>query len=207
VADPGRDVDAAIAYVRQRLSEELPAWLSYHDLEHTEGLVVPAARGLADALGVDGRDLDLLVTAAWFHDLGFTVRYEANEDDSMAMAAELLPTFGYSTEDIDVVLGIISVTRLPQQPTTLLQEIMCDADLFVLGTDRFRERELRLREELAHAGSIYSDVSWERFQQEFVERHRYFTEAARASNDAAKAANLREVKARLAQAIAADEIS
>jgi uncharacterized protein len=200
VPSRARDVDGAVTYARTRLAEELPGWLRYHDLAHTEALVVPSAQRLAADLGVTGRDLELLVTAAWFHDLGFIVRYERNEDDAIAIAAEALPGFGYSPEDVAIVVDIIGATRLPQQPSTLLQEIMCDADLFVLGTDHFTEREQRLRAELAQVGETYTDVAWWRYQETFVENHRYFTHAARAANDATKADNLRVLRERLREA-------
>jgi uncharacterized protein len=75
---------------------------------------------------------------------------------------------------------------------------MCDADLFLLGSDRFASREQALRTELAHAGRAFSDAEWDRNQLQFLGAHRYFTQSARASNDATKAANLEMLRNRLA---------
>jgi hypothetical protein len=33
-----------------------------------------------------------------------------------------------------------TATRLPQNPTSLIEQIICDADLFHLGTTDFKER-------------------------------------------------------------------
>ena len=77
-----------------------------------------------------------------------------------------------------------------------MAEIVCDADLFVLGTERFFERDARLRDELAASGTTYADAAWDERQLSFIERHRYFTDAARRRNDPTKAANARELRRR-----------
>lgn len=191
------DSSAAVGYARGRLENELPGWLRYHDLEHTAGLVVPAAELLAADLALAPTDRDLLVTAAWFHDIGFVERYEDNEEVAIRVVREVLPTFDYSPDQVDAVAGAIWATRVPQSPATPLAEVMCDADLFVLGTDRFFERNEALRDELEIAGTAFSDAQWLRTQIAFLESHRYFTAPAKQRNDATKAANLAEVERRL----------
>jgi uncharacterized protein len=193
----GPDSCSAIAYARRRLETELPEWLRYHDLEHTTGFVVPAADLLAVDLALAPTDRALLVTAAWFHDIGFVERYEDNEEVAIRVVREVLPTFRFSDEQVDAVAGAIWATRVPQLPDTPLAEAMCDADLFTLGTDRFFDRNEALREELEIVGVVYTDAQWLRSQMAFLESHRYFTTPAKRRNDAAKAANLAEVRRRL----------
>lgn len=196
---PGRviDVEGAIAWVAARLEAELPSWLGYHDFEHTAGLVVPAAELLGADLALDTESLDLLRTAAWFHDVGYIERYRDNEAVGVALAEEVLPGFGYEPEQVVVVTDAIWATQLPQRPGSELAAALCDADLFVLGTDRIFEREHLLRVELEHAGEVHTDDDWNRGQVEFVGSHRYLTEAARRRNDATKAHNLEILRARL----------
>ena len=196
---PGRviDVDGAVAWVAARLRAELPSWLGYHDFEHTAGLVVPAAELLGADLALDPESLDLLRTAAWFHDVGYIERYRDNEAVGVALAEEVLPGFGYSAAQVSVVADAIWATQLPQRPGSTLAAALCDADLFVLGTDRIFEREALLRAELEHTGEVHSDEEWNRGQVEFVGAHRYLTDAARRRNDATKARNLEILRARL----------
>lgn len=193
------DVDGAIGYARDRLATELDDWLTYHGLHHTADEVVPSARWIAEREGIDGRSLDLLVTGAWFHDLGFVERYDHNEPIAAAIAGDVLPGFGFRPDDVDTVVGVIEATEVPQRPTTLIEEVMCDADLFLLGTDRFEEREHALRAELAHLGRAQTDAEWAESQIAFLTTHRYFTDSARQANDATKAANLAMVRRRLAR--------
>jgi hypothetical protein len=65
---------------------------------------------------------------------------------------------------------------MPQSPETLLEQIICDADLFHLGTGSFDEKNRLLREELNEFGD--NDVSrkdWRKINIRFLERHEYFT--------------------------------
>jgi hypothetical protein len=55
----------------------------------------------------------------------------------LCIAKEYLPLFGFAEKDIDCICGMIMATKIPQQPRTKLQEIICDADLDYLGRDDF----------------------------------------------------------------------
>ena len=173
------DVRRAAEYALGRLARELPPSLTYHCLEHTRDDVVPAAERLAAAEGVQGEDLLLLRTAAYYHDLGYIEQYEQNELISVRMAREALPAFGYSPAQIDVIASLIMATVMPQRPQTLLEQILADADLDVLGRDDFFERNRSLRTELAAQGQTYSDADWYREQLCFLQAHCFFTFAGR----------------------------
>ena len=81
-------------------------------------------------------------------------------------------------------------TRLPQTPRTLLEKILADADLDVLGRADFLEWNAALRAELAAVGSVQSDSQWYQSQIQFVRHHDYQTPAARALRQAGKEANI-----------------
>jgi uncharacterized protein len=196
VAMTEHEAARAAAAARHMLESRLPSWLRYHDLAHTAELVVPAAELLAADENLDDDDRRSAVTAAWFHDTGFVERYEDNEEMAAGAAEEELVRVGVDVDTIALVTGAILATRLPQRPVGIVAEIVCDADLFVLGTERFFERDARLREELAASGTTYADAAWDERQLSFVERHRYFTAAARRRNDPTKAANARELRRR-----------
>ena len=184
------DLRRAAEYALGRLARELPPSLTYHCLEHTRDDVVPAVERLAAAEGVQGEDLLLLRTAAYYHDLGYIERYEQNELISVRMAREALPSFGYSPAQIDMIASLIMATAMPQRPETLLEQILADADLDVLGREDFPTRDAALRNELAARGQDYTEPAWNASQLQFLQTHRYFTAAARSLRDAGKQRNM-----------------
>src|SRR5512143_3982398 len=117
----GPDIEQACAYALQRLAHELSPKLFFHSLAHTRDDVVPAALRLAELTGIDGQDAQLLRTAACYHDLGFIERRDGHEQVSARVAATVLPSFGYSPEQVACVVGMIYATRLPQSPANLLE--------------------------------------------------------------------------------------
>ncbi len=191
--------EQAKQYAIDRLEKELSPGLYYHSLLHTTDDVVPAAAKFAEGEGIQGEDLELLLTAAWFHDLGFIEIRAGHEVVSARFASDVLPGFGYSAAQIEIIKGIIMATVVPQSPKTILEQIMADADLDVLGREDFLPRNLNLRRELAFFGQEFSDTQWFSGQLKFVESHTYFTAAARALRDAGQIKNVDELKKKLAE--------
>ncbi len=194
------DFDKARHYALDRLAHELSPDLIYHCLGHTQNEVVPAADLLASMEKVGDDDRLLLLTGAYFHDLGFIRQRQDHEAISIQLAGQALPTFGYSNADIAVVRGIIRATRLPQSPTTLLEKIMADADMDDLGHEDFWRRSADIRRELDLYGIKYTDVEWYSYQLDLLQSHTYFTESERLLRDPLKQEHLLEVKRLLAQA-------
>ena len=127
------DFEAARQYALDRLQRELSLLVTYHSLAHTVDEVAPAADHLAALEGVTGEDLLLLRTAALYHDVGFVEQHHDHEAGSARIAAAVLPGFGYAPAQIQAIVGMILATQLPQTPHTLLEQIMADADLDILG--------------------------------------------------------------------------
>ncbi len=172
--------EAAARYAYDKLETELPANLLYHGVHHTKDDVVPAAKRLADSYNLDKEAKLLLLTAAWYHDVGFTVRYDKNEAIGARIAAEALPQFGYNFEQIQAIVGIILATSPPQAPNNLLEAIMVDADLDSLGRDDFMDVATALREEEAIFKNLTrTDSQWFWEEMNFLRDHRYFTDVQR----------------------------
>ncbi len=172
-------IDQVKEYVLGRLASELSPNMHYHSLAHTKDEVVPAVERLAQLEGITGDDLVLLMTAAYFHDLGFIEQSIDHEDISVRLAEEALPKFGFTPDQIGIIKSIIMATKLPQSPHTLLEQIMADADLDVLGRCDYMSRNQALREELVARGRLMSDEEWVSSQLKFIQTHHYFTQAAR----------------------------
>jgi uncharacterized protein len=184
------DFESARQYVLRILEQDLPSGVLYHSLDHTRGDVVPAVERLAQLEGISDTDLLLVRTAAFFHDIGFIYRSEEHEAAGAKMIGEVLPGFGYSQSQIESIQKMIMATRLPQSPHTLLEKIIADADLDVLGRDDFFIRNKALRNELAGRGITVSDEQWYKSQLNFLKNHRYWTKAARKLRNKRKRANI-----------------
>ena len=193
------DFERARQYALDRLSNELPATLRYHTLEHTVDGVLPAVEQLAALSNVGDEDLLLLRTAAYFHDLGFIVHPSDHEQTGVRIAGEVLPGYGYQPEQVQVIAGLILATKLPQAPHTLLEQILADADLSVLGSNDFLEWNHELRAELETAGRIMTDQQWYDSQIRFLSEHRYWTAAAHTLCNDCKQKNLQDLRALAAQ--------
>lgn len=182
-------------YVLGRLTEELSPDLTYHSLTHTRDDVLPAARRLGQLSGINGETLLLLETAALYHDTGFLRQYHDHETASIAIARETLPDFGYTPAQIELIVGLIAATRMPQQPRTPLQQLMCDADLDLLGREDFMRlnREL-LKEVRLYSGRDIAEHEWLTEQLQFLQSHHFFSPAAIASRSAGKAKNVEKMR-------------
>ena len=116
------DFESLKTYILDRLKSELNEDLMYHSPGHTKD-VIKAVERYAELEGVNGHDKMLLKTAALFHDIGFTRVYKGHEDESIKIARDVLPGYGYSEKDIQAITGMINATKLPQNPTNHLEEI------------------------------------------------------------------------------------
>lgn len=192
-----QNFEQAKQYALYRLERELPPALHYHGITHTRDDVVPAVIMLANMELIQDEPLYLLMTAAWFHDLGFIEQELRHELISSRIAVEILPHFGYTVEQIEIVRWAILATALPQSPTTLLEQILTDADLDVLGREDFMLRNENLRLELALAGKKFTDIEWYTNQLKFIESHTYFTASAHKTRDEQKHINTVNLRRKL----------
>lgn len=186
--------EQARAYALQRLERELPAALTYHSLAHTRDDVAPATLRLATIAGVSGEQRMLLHTAAYYHDIGFVMQRIDHEAVGAQIAAEMLPSFGYSLAQIEMIHGMIMATKLPQSPRTVLEQLMADADLDALGRTDFITRNQALRDELEAYGAHWDDLAWAQEQLYFVGSHQYWTDAARQVRGEQKRRNIELIR-------------
>ena len=192
--------EAAGDFILDKLKIELPAYLSYHNIDHVKD-VYRSAKLIGETENISADDMKLLLTAALYHDAGFLVCYKGHEKQSCRIARELLPDFQYSQNEIDRVCGLIMATRLPQSPQNILEKIIADADLDYLGRDDFFCIANKLYLEYNHLKFIDNESDWNQHQVEFIKNHHYFTKSANNLRQAKKEANLQKIRAQLNTAI------
>ncbi len=188
----------ARAFVFAKLNNTRDFHLYYHGIHHTRDDVLPATERLGEMVGLTNENMLLLRTAALYHDVGCVEDYFNHEARSIHIAQAILPHFGYTPGQIEVISDLIWATKLPQKPGPLLQELICDADLDSLGRDDFFEISHSLRREIKHYGSDIDICTWYRRQVSFLEAHHYLTGAARRLRNAGKQKNIAELKEVLA---------
>lgn len=174
-------------HILDKLEKDLPDTLYYHNIKHTVDVVTQVELiGLGE--GVTDEELLLLKTAALFHDSGHSISYDNHEYYSCLITREMLPDYGYTGSQIDIICDLILSTKLPPKPSNKLERIMCDADLDYLGRSDMIPVSNQLFLELKDRLKIDSMKDWNNLQVNFISRHQYFTETAR---------NLREVNKQL----------
>ena len=165
--------------------------IRFHNLDHTQGVVL-ACEEMADYYHLQPEDRTTLLLAAWFHDTGFSSGdSHGHEDVSIQLVTEFLKEHKADEQLIQKVVGCIEATKMPQSPVTLLEQILCDADLFHLGTEEFFIKNKQLREELI--GFSNQDISkkqWRKMNITFLQNHKYFTDYCRRKLQPVKEKNL-----------------
>ena len=169
--------DKAYSFLINKLEKELPKYLTYHDVTHTKD-VIEHVTELAAKEGVEEPDFTILRTAALFHECGMLETYKGHEEISCQMAEKWLPGFEYTNGEIAKICDLIMATKMPQAPSNKLQQIICDADLYYLGTDSYVAKSNKLYKELHEAGVVKDRAQWQNIEVEFLQSQHYFTDSA-----------------------------
>ena len=186
------------SFILEKLHKDLPHYLSYHNANHTEE-VIKHAMELGNGEGLSEYELSILRTAAILHDSGFLISNIDHEKYSCQLAREHLPGYGYTPEEIEQICCIIMTTQIPQSAFDKISRVLCDADIYYLGTNDYQLHSGRLFRELKHFTPEITNEAWLLQQINFLESHSYFTDTAKEKLNARKKANLKRVKTSLKQ--------
>jgi predicted metal-dependent HD superfamily phosphohydrolase len=165
----------------------------YHNLGHTKR-VVKAAKKIAKKNYLCKNDYILLLVSAWFHDIGFLEGKSQHEERGAERVEKFLILQRVEASLIPSFKEAILATRLPQTPTNLVEEILCDADLYHLGTAGFFKINKSLRKEfqLVHGISI-DKKEWIAKDIKMLTAQTYFTEYSRKELDKRLKSNLKKL--------------
>ena len=188
-------------YIRELFKDELPAGIKYHDAEHTlhptKGVVAVANR-IALAEKISEHDRELLISAAYFHDTGYIREYDKNEPIAARMAGRILKLIGYKPAEIKKVQKMILATDLARKPKSLVEKILCDADLDHLGRDDFFKRDGKLRKGRSARGIDVSDeAKWYRGTLDLITNHKYYTASQIKLRQEKKQKNIEQLQKKL----------
>ena len=179
-------------FVREYFAENVPAKFVFHDFEHTVQTVA-AVRLLGEGFQLDERELNIIQLATWFHDTGYAQGPEDHEERSCGIAQRFLAG-KIPAEDIETVLTCIQATKVPQRPSNLLEQVICDADLSHLGMDIYWQRTGKLRQEFVLTRNrIMSEEEWVDFELNFLLSHEYHTAVAQEMFNKRKAKHVQQL--------------
>ncbi|MCR8561152.1 phosphohydrolase [Mucilaginibacter sp. BJC16-A38] len=168
--------------------------LLYHNLNHTQD-VVAAAIQIANHYQLSDDDFFIVLGAVWFHDLGYMVDVANHEEKGADLAVAFFGERGVDKKHIDLMVNCILATKMPQSPKTLLEEIVCDADVFHLGTDDFKEKDKLLLKEinLLYDANL-SKQQWREKSIKFLEGQSFHTDYCKLLLNDTKEKNLEKLK-------------
>jgi uncharacterized protein len=180
-------------YIMHKLENELDPFYYYHNVAHTKD-VHRAVVYLSENEHLSKEEQLLLETAAFYHDSGILIKYIGHEEESVRIVREVLPSFGYSNPDIEIIGDLIMATNTHVKVDTLAKKILFDADLDYLGRPDYFIIAQRLRLEWNILGEQYSLKNWYISQVKYLENHAYLTDSACQMRNKGKQENLNQIK-------------
>ena len=179
--------------------------LIYHNAQHTQDVAIHATR-IANHYQLDDHDFFIVLAAAWFHDIGYLVNIADHEAEGAKLATEFFAKHEVDEPDLKLIKGCIMATRMPQSADTLPEQILCDADLFHLGTDKFNDTDKALLKEynLLHHTEL-DKSAWHIKGLELLEGHSFYTDYCKLLLDDNKAKNIEELKKKVSKSAENEE--
>jgi len=180
----------AAEYVRIYLSKKLSQPYCYHNLQHTEN-IVNAINEISDGMRLSEPDRLILLVAGWFHDVGYVCKIEGHEQVGARMAERFLKHQKVDAGDISKVKSCILSTKYPQHPISMLEQVICDADLLHLGQKDVLHKMALIREEWSLTRNLnYTDEQWHTLNFEFISKHHFHTVYCKRNYDERKNKNI-----------------
>lgn len=180
-------------YSNTYIVENISSCHCFHNSLHTHS-VVKAAEEISSFYKLNDEDHFIVASAAYFHDLGYVKSDNAigHEKRSVEIALDFLKDKGISEDVKEKIKGCILATRMPQDPNNLLEQILCDADLFHFGNDDFEKRNklMKAEAEAVFGKEIDKDV-WRAGTIKLLSSHHYHTDYAQQKLNAKKEQNLK----------------
>ena len=190
-------IDLVEKYVKNIFKDNNTTNFSYHDLVHTQSVVKYAIK-IALEDNISNEEINLIRIAAWFHDTGYLFNPDNHEEKSCELAEIFLQKNHFTKSEIDKTKMIIMATKVPHNPSTNLEKIICDADLHHLGGTDFYQRNDLYRLELEKTiGVTFPENEWVSNTIDFLNSHRFFTQYAIKNFEPQKRRYIKELNRKL----------
>ncbi|MFT5761795.1 MAG: putative metal-dependent HD superfamily phosphohydrolase [Polaribacter sp.] len=181
-------------YVFLLLTTELSRDFFYHNLSHTQR-VVNATKELIEGENISEVDANVLLLAAWFHDVGYVKGIENHEEASVRIVTNFLEEYNIDDSIINNVNRLIRATKMDVEAGDVLEKIIKDADCIHFSKKNFSDISDLLKEEI---NLVYdknlSEVDWIKENINFLaNKQHYFTSYAQENWQQGKDKNLAQL--------------
>jgi predicted metal-dependent HD superfamily phosphohydrolase len=184
-------------YVSELFEANPKPKLIFHSFEHTRN-IVKRTEEIAAHYKLSEKEMLAVYIAAWFHDTGHLFTGPENhEEKSVELMHSFMQTHMNDEELIKTIGGCIMATKRNIEPATLLEQIVCDADTYHLGTKEFKKTNKQVRRELDHdSKDPITKAEWDLRTLEFLEKHKYYTSYCKELLEKGKQANIEKLRER-----------
>ena len=171
--------------------------LAFHNMKHTQQ-VVTRTKEIAAHYNVSEKEMFILYAAAWFHDTGHLITEpKKHEDMSVEIMRKYMNEHAIDNEITEQIAQCILATKAPRNPTTLLQEILCDADTYHLGTMEFKNTNKRAMEEQKLKTGNLDKHEFNTGTLDMLEKHTFYTDYCKQLLEVDKEKNMKKIKKKL----------
>lgn len=192
-------------YVTNLFNTHKKSKLIFHSLEHTQE-IVKRSDEIALYYKLGEKEMLAVILSAWFHDTGHLFTSPENHEEKSVEQMKLFMGSNFPDADlVKTIEGCIMATKRNIQPSNLLQQILCDADTYHLGTKDFRKMDKQVRKEMAPDHAMTKN-QWNLKTLEFLEKHKYYTSYCQELLNKGKQENIDRLRYKIAdQALVNDE--
>jgi len=192
-------VKEAELFAYKYFEDNIPSAFEYHSVEHTK-LVVSVAKKIANSEGLDEFNMNVVIVAALFHDLGYSKSQCDHEEESCILARDFLTEKNQKNDFIKEVEKCILSTRAGTERNTMNETILGDADQAHTGLESFMEISNLYRKEVTNLGGHkLSKLDYWKTTLEFLKRIRFLTSYGKENFEENKEKNIKKVEKRIAK--------
>jgi predicted metal-dependent HD superfamily phosphohydrolase len=138
--------------------------------------VTKNATWLANEIGFTPRQRFVVIASTWFHDIGYlSSNAPGHEEQGVFEALKFLEEM--DQDILEDIKGCVMATKMPQAPKSILEKIICYADLFHLGTSNFPGRNMLMRMEYNRLNKkTMSKKDWRKESLKLLKNHIFHTD-------------------------------
>lgn len=180
-------------YVSDLFRRDQNPLLVFHNLQHTE-YVVRKAREIAGHYQLSEKDMEVVFIAAWFHDTGYLQAPAAvHEEKSVELMKIFAQDNNIPADIITEVEGCIMATARNKEPAGLLQQIICDADTYNLGTKDFKKTNKQVYSEWKNFNPSLLKSTFDEGAIDLLQTHQYYTSYCKEQLQETKIKNMKKL--------------
>lgn len=168
--------------------------LHFHNLAHTIQ-VVDRTKEIAGHYYLSESDMLAVYVAAWFHDTGYLfAEPQQHEEKSVELMTAFMKEYANDEQLIEKIERCILATRPPRNHSSLLFQIICDADTYHFGTKDFKQTNKLVWEEYKARDPNLVEKEWRAKSADFLNQHEFYTKYCKDLLDERKNKNMKKLQ-------------